>query len=281
MSKELTLREIQINTLLILKKIDSICTELKIEYWGMYGTLLGAVRHKGFIPWDDDLDIAMRREDYEVFVKYCIENAEILSPFSINNSETIKDYPYYISRFCDNRYKVFFDGMKYTSGLFVDIYPFDGMGNLKDVKKHNKKKYIFNIYQKGALASSINGIFYGKNVINKIINIPIIIFGKLRGNKYFLNKLEIESKKKTWDESTYIGTPAWEFRTIQFEKEMFDSMIEIPFEDYHIKVPKKYDDILTLYYGDYLKLPPEKERIAHHYYRALKISPTTDAGCDS
>ena len=270
MNNELTLREIQLGTLSILKKIDSICKEIGIEYWGMYGTMLGAIRHKGFIPWDDDLDIGMKRKDYDIFVQYCIDNSEKLLPYSIDNFKTVENYPFYISRFCDNRYIVQFDGISYESGLFIDIYAFDGMGDEEDLKLHRRREKLLKLWQKGILARSVKGLKYGANTRKQLLNAPILIYGKLRGNSYFVNKLDNECKKHSWDESKYVGTPAWEFRPIQFRKELFDEIIEVPFEDYVISVPKAYDEILTIYYGNYMQLPPENQRIAHHFYHAFK-----------
>ena len=95
--KELSLDEIHKVTLDTLKIIISICERMKINYFLAYGSLLGAVRHGGFIPWDDDCDLIMTRGDYEKFISYCKENEDSLKPFCIMDESSVADYPYGIA----------------------------------------------------------------------------------------------------------------------------------------------------------------------------------------
>ena len=88
--KELTLREIQLVQFDVLKRLRDLCDQLNIKFYIMYGTLLGAVRHKGFIPWDDDIDVVMYREDFEVLVDYCNNHMANLHPFRLHHYPTIK-----------------------------------------------------------------------------------------------------------------------------------------------------------------------------------------------
>ena len=133
--KELTIEEIHEGTIGILKKIIELCDMLQVNYYIMYGSLIGAVRHHGFIPWDDDLDIAMLRPEYEKLCSYCETHQGELGHFALMNRRTAKEYPYNISRFCDMRYSM---EKKDTipgagMGMFVDIYPFDGFSLLRYV----------------------------------------------------------------------------------------------------------------------------------------------------
>ena len=127
---QLKLEEIQEQSVKILYALDSICRQEGIKYFLAYGTLLGAVRHNGFIPWDDDIDVMMPREDYERFEEYCINNSEELYPIALFSQKTESRYPYVINRLCDIRYSIIRDDEEDCGmGLFVDIYPLDGMGN--------------------------------------------------------------------------------------------------------------------------------------------------------
>ena len=101
--KELTIEEIHEGTIGILKKIIELCDMLQVNYYIMYGSLIGAVRHHGFIPWDDDLDIAMLRPEYEKLCSYCETHQGELGHFALMNRRTAKEYPYNISRFGDMR----------------------------------------------------------------------------------------------------------------------------------------------------------------------------------
>lgn len=262
----MSLREIQIAALEILKEIDRICNDLKINYYLWYGSLLGAVRHKGFIPWDDDLDIAMKIEDYKVFIDYFRSN-KVIEPFEIHNFETNKYCGYNITRVCDNRYVLEFNQSRYTSGIFVDIYPLEGLGNEKMTpywKKHYKKLPC--LYKHLALCCT-NSFLYGKNIVTKIGNIPNYIISNILGKKYYIDKLNSYPKIAIKD-SKYIGIPAWDYGI--FPKEWFNEIIKVPFEGIMVPIPRDYDLILRSMYNDYMKLPSDKERVPHHNYVAYR-----------
>ncbi len=269
--KELTLEEIHECMLEVLKKLISICDMLKINYVAMYGTLLGAVRHKGFIPWDDDLDVAMLRTDFEVFVKYCLEHKEELYPFVLKDVKEDQMYPFMIPRFCDMRYRMVYHEMPdLKMGVFIDIYPFDGIGDADKavIKKLVRKK---NRYSTG-LTYSISPKFPGskKSIFHKSIRYIIYRFSKMKGRDYFVSKIQKLCQTFVLDESTYIGIIAWNWTIQPIRKEQFQDYEILSFEDCEIKVPKDYDTVLRAIYGDYMKLPPESERVPYHNYSIYK-----------
>ena len=125
--KELSLKEIQQGSYEILKVIKRIFDENNWRYYLVYGTLIGAVRHNGFIPWDDDIDIWIPRPDYEKFIDYCIEHKEELYPLELIHYKTNDKYIYPIARMSDSRYIINYDNAKeYGLGLFVALYPVAG-----------------------------------------------------------------------------------------------------------------------------------------------------------
>lgn len=131
--EELTLRQMQEGALNILKKLDGICREQGLRYFLFYGTLIGAIRHKGFIPWDDDLDVAMPRPDFDKLVAYCRRHRQELQPMQLMTVDDNPRYVYPIARFSDTRYRVKYQGIRdYGLGLFVDIYPLDGCGDTEE-----------------------------------------------------------------------------------------------------------------------------------------------------
>ena len=188
--KELTIEEIHEGTIGILKKIIELCDMLQVNYYIMYGSLIGAVRHHGFIPWDDDLDIAMLRPEYEKLCSYCETHQGELGHFALMNRRTAKEYPYNISRFCDMRYSM---EKKDTipgagMGMFVDIYPFDGAGldAQKAIKKYSKKKYF---YQSGLVWAFSKDPWPAKrSKLLAIPKLPFWLYAKARGAQYFLDK---------------------------------------------------------------------------------------------
>lgn len=110
--EELTLRQMQEGALNILKKLDGICREQGLRYFLFYGTLIGAIRHKGFIPWDDDLDVAMPRPDFDKLVAYCRRHREELQPMQLMTVDDNPRYVYPIARFSDTRYRVKYQGIR-------------------------------------------------------------------------------------------------------------------------------------------------------------------------
>jgi len=265
--EEMTLRETQCAALEILKKVDDVCKSLGIKYYIIYGTLLGVVRHKGFIPWDDDIDIGMKIEDYNKFVEFFMTHKEELSPLEIHNHKTNKYCFYNISRVCDNTYVIKFNALKYQSGAFIDIYPFEGLGNEEDRSYWVSKFKNMQLLKKGLSMCSSKSILFGTNIFTRLANIPFMIFARCVGKKYFISKLT-DYKKFSWDDSEYVGCPCWE--KTYHKKVDYDETIQMQFENFVVSVPSSYDRILKTSYGNYMELPPENQRHPGHNYTAYK-----------
>ncbi len=267
--KALTAREVQLGELEVLKKLDEICTRLNLRYFLTYGTLLGAVRHQGFIPWDDDIDIMMPRPDYEKLLSYLRSNEKELAPFKLMHYKTNKEYIYPISRFVDTRYWIDYEGTKdYGLGLFVDIYPLDGCGNTPEEAEEIMKSSKFDITLidiagKDKFKSSVSGGF-----LRSVVKFLAYCYVKMRGANYFAKKLDKKGQRYEYDACNYVNLTIWDTAVKPFKKELFDSIERMKFEDSMFCVPAHYDEILTQCYGDYMKLPPEDQQIAHHYYTA-------------
>lgn len=271
MEEKLSMSDIQKGAIQILKEIDNICNKLNIKYVLAYGTLLGAIRHKGFIPWDDDVDIMMPRKDYNILVKYFIENKEKLLPLKIFNTSTVKEYPYMISRISDIRYELDVKNeKKYGIGLFVDIYPIDGLGNdeNKSKKLHNKAS----LYASMCFLSTRNSIKREntKGICRILLKYPAFIIAKIFGKDFFMKNLTKLSQKFSYDESKYVSCVVWGAIDDIFPRSWLEERIKISFENETFYVPKEYDKFLRQSYGNYMKLPPLKEQKPHHYYEAYK-----------
>ena len=142
--RKLSMRENQLEALKILKDVCTICEENKFEYYLAWGTLLGAVRHQGFIPWDDDIDIMMPRPDYERFLEYCRTHEEQMKPYQLIHISTNAEYVYVLARVTNTEYKAEYLGVReYGLGTFIDVYPLDGLGETYQVAcKKMKKNFI-------------------------------------------------------------------------------------------------------------------------------------------
>ena len=271
--EKVELRESQKISLEILNIISNICDEKGLRYSLIYGTLIGAVRHKGFIPWDDDVDIMMPRPDYEILLNYLEEKKDIYPNLEVFNPNTNKDYPYMITRISDNRYIIDTENEKDCGmGVFIDIYPYDGLGNTNEealkygLKGDRLSSLCFLATREQYRWEKLN------STIKNVVKAPLYLFAKCIGKEYFQRKLQALGNVKPYDESEYIGCVVWLSGGDKdiFKREWFDELITVPYEEYSFKIPKAYDEVLSKTYGDYMKLPPEEERIGHHFYKVYK-----------
>ena len=268
--RELTLAEIHEGTLEVLKRFISVCDQIGVLYFLAYGSLIGAVRHHGFIPWDDDLDVIMLRPDYEKFREYCNKHEGELTPFRFFDRHNTPDYPYTIGRFCDTRYQMVRndDVPDAGQGMFIDIYPHDGAGNNND--KHwksilKKKKHLMVLL---GCAFSKTPVPSKSNKLLAPIRLPIYLYSHFKKPKYFLDKMEALRDVYPFDKSKYVTCIIWDVEIRQCPKEWFLEYTTLPFEGIQVKVPKEYDSVLRDTYGDYMQLPPEEKRVTHHVFKA-------------
>ena len=268
-NKELSLVEIQQEMLNTVIKIDEICKLLNIKYSLAYGSLIGAIRHKGFIPWDDDLDIWMTKQDLDIFSEYCNSHSDEIKPFKLCNRGNTLNYAYNIPRFANLSYK-YVNTDKHQAmfdiGIFVDIYPIEGYGDSKkEIKKLAEKSiklnYLYDIYVN---PNSRDGSI--KTIIKKII---FCVLHMIYKNNYYLvqeKKFDRYIKRYAKQNCSYVGCVRWAPKTPVLHKraEVFDengclNVIECDFEGEKLRILKNYDAILKNSYGDYMQLPPENE----------------------
>lgn len=271
--RQLSIRETQEISLEILKQIADICEKEGFRYYLIYGTLIGAIRHKGYIPWDDDVDIMMPRDDYEKFLAYFKKHKAEFKHLKLFNRDTCKKYPYMISRVSDDRYMIDVENEDdYGMGVFVDIYPYDGLGNtVKEAKEFGLKgdRLSSLCYQASRQKYAVENT---KSTFRKILKFPVFFVSKLIGKDYFQRKLKESAGLKSFDDNKYVGCFVWLSGGIKdiHKREWFDDYVVVPFEKYEFRVPAKYHEMLRHGYGDYMQLPPENERIGHHYYKVYE-----------
>lgn len=250
----------------LIKIFINICEENNLKYYMIGGTLLGAIRHRGFIPWDDDMDVAMPREDYnrftEIFNDYSYESIELVS------YKKDKNYKYYTSRLCNTKYKIV-ENTENKTNIFIDILPIDGFP---------KNKFIRNLHILKVLYHRMKISFYHSNTIdmkrkrNLMEKILIKIAKKISFNKIINQEKEKEKidrilGKYSFYNSELVGTIMGAYRQREIvPKKYFGIPTKYKFENIQIKGPEKYDLYLTHIYGEYMKLPKKENRRTHCKY---------------
>lgn len=254
------IKKIQIE---ILKAFKNICEKNNFEYYLFFGTLLGAIRHKGFIPWDDDIDVIMPRKDYEKFINYCIENENLISPLKIAHYKTRKKYPIAIARLENSDYVITDENdNSFDLGLFVDIYPVDGVGNsIKDVERAAKR-----VIRWKSCSSMFKNHGFERSRIRIVTKIRYAFYLLYEAIfDYWVSYLDKKTQKKKIEDYSYIGIPCWESSVSHYFDKTLLGKSYCVFEDEEYAIPSGYDAILTQMYHDYMKLPPIEERVPYHF----------------
>jgi lipopolysaccharide cholinephosphotransferase len=252
-------RKLQMAELDILKAVVNICEENQIRYFATWGTLLGAVRHRGFIPWDDDIDIAIPRDDYERFIR--IAQQKLPPHLMVHYYTTNKYAPCTVLRVMNRNTTWINKNSKKIKelyqGIIIDIEPLDGLSADTNAQKRLIKyvslllkldihwRYPISIY-----AHIKQRLFY-----------PIsLLLRPLFGRYLFANKIIEVLKENNYEKSKYLvfGDSGTVFR-----KCYFDEFIYLDFEDIKIRCPSGYHNYLRECYGDYLQIPAEDDRCEH------------------
>lgn len=247
----------------MLNDIHKYCVENDIVYFLWGGTLLGSVRHNGFIPWDDDIDIAMLRKDYTRFM-----NEYHSERYKAYSCETSDEYPYCFGKVIDTyTAKIEPIRCKIKMGVDVDVFPIDDFYE-SCLTKRNANKRWRNIYLWQLMVVKTEGKNIFKNIIKAAIRMTYS-FAKMDGNKIAckINKLASESngsKEKMLFADSNIRKP------LLINGDWIDKMTVHQFESGEFFIPVGYDALLRACYGDYMQLPPEEKRVTHHSFKAYQ-----------
>ena len=269
-SKEIaTIEELKKVQLEIIEFFHNYCKENNLKYYLWGGTLLGAIRHDGYIPWDDDIDVAMPRKDYELLSRtFQHEKYEF---FTCENN---KKYPFAYGKMCDQttlkKENVY---TKLSLGIDIDIFPIDDVGDYDEIEKMTEKR--LRTIRKWSIGSSV---YAGnkksfkqklKAVTKSIIATTGRTFGVLNPNRVArkLNKMGTDPKGDNKDLILFADTNLK--RNFYMKKEWCDEVELHKFEHLELNIMKGWHDVLVVSFGDYMKLPPEEQRVAHHSFTAF------------
>lgn len=255
---------IQEKILEIFKQVSQLCDEEKIKYYAIGGTCIGAVRDKGFVPWDDDMDIAIPIEQFDKFID--IAKKRLPPQYEV---VTYKDFPHYSQIFIkiidkESTYIEYHNSNfpdEYT-GCWLDIMPLSGVPQGKIKQELFCFKLL--VLKKLDFRKRYPMSFYGSNLKKAlwIILYPCVCFFNIN---YFTDKWMESIRQYPLCEAKYTGY-VWSarLRKLIFEKRCFDKAVSLPFEDAYMKCPVGYDDYLKKQFGSYMEYPPESQRISGH-----------------
>ena len=261
--EDLGLREAQLLMVDILEDVHKLCEKHNLRYFLDAGTLIGAVRHKGFIPWDDDVDIGMPREDYEKFLK--IAKKELPEHLFLQTFETDKYYDVYPVP-CKVRYNgtMFLEegakeNYKMHNGVYIDVFPYDSLPKSNFVYKV-QRTLSYNILKSFKRLRDMPEKLNFKNKITfSFYKVVAKMFPSERRMKFFNFLVK-------WNDpnSEYMGYGVDTFWSeYVYKKSDYFDLVKLEFEGKEFYAPKNYDTILTQLYGDYMIMPKEEDRVWH------------------
>jgi lipopolysaccharide cholinephosphotransferase len=269
---ELMLEDLKAVELKILVEIDGICRAEGIRYSLTAGTLLGAARHRGFIPWDDDIDLFMPRPDYNRFIEYCKANE---TGFKLVSSELDQRYGYLFAKAMDMSTRVeefVTDSKGIDMGVCVDIFPVDGLGDTYEEAQKTFKSTRFK--RELLVACNWKKFFRSKTRSWKYepIRFAFFIASRFASRKRLIASIQKKLAKHSFEDSKYVGSVCTAYRSKEImEARLFREYTDISFEGKLFSSIKDYGKYLSAIYGDYMKLPPEDKRVTHHMFRAYYV----------
>lgn len=236
----------------ILEKFDEVCKKHGLTWWGFYGTLLGAVRHRGFVPWDDDIDVAMLRDDYEKLQD--VAPKEFTEPYFFQNSYTdshirpfskVRDSRTTAIEFCDMK--------TMNQGMFIDIFPLDSVpanesAGTDDIFATQKLLWNMVIDPKSVLLEARQDVIEGRRTIEYVQSLLNISQMDIRERFRLFEDAVCDGFGRNEDVNYILGAFGG---SNTMKREWFKDTIYLPFEYMEIPVPAEYDKILIRRYGDY------------------------------
>ena len=258
------LQEIELENLRMLMEI---CEKNHLRYYLIGGSLLGAMRHKGFIPWDDDIDVGLPRPDYNRFVQ--IAKDYLPAHMDIKTMTSDPNYKCYFTRLINNKKKIYWDHGQYTAviGVWMDVFPLDGLPENPLLRKLQ----VFRVKLNKALYKFTQIDYVTTNRTNRPLSERVLIrfaqlthIGRLMDADKRLKKLDQALQRYDYDASAY----AWNFSGCYGKREIVPHIQlggsrTAQFEGMQVSIPEAAEAYLTSIYGDYMKLPPEDQRRSH------------------
>jgi lipopolysaccharide cholinephosphotransferase len=246
----------------------TLCEENNLRYYAIGGTLIGAIRHKGFIPWDDDIDVGMPRSDYEKFLKIC-QNNSIPSEYYLSNHKTDPNWFFCLSQFVDKQsvVDVYVNEIPRRCHMWVDVFPIDGLPSGK-IPRFFHVNYIMVLrfliqlcHVKTQVGSFGKRPWYESLIISVFRHVKLSSFFN---SEKLMSRLEYLLRKYPFENSLFSGNMLGRNRKKDVvPTRYFGESMNVPFENTLISVPANGDGYLKHIYGDYMKLPSKENQQSH------------------
>lgn len=261
-------KKVQELTLSLLKVFIHLCEENDLCYYFTGGALIGVLRHKGFVPWDDDIDVGMPRKDYDRFLE--ILKTKMPEGYGICNRYTDKNWHFSMSQFYDleSEIEIHLAEQPRVAHIWVDVFPLDGLPSGKIERWFRIKNILLHRYlvQIAHINTQVDSHrsrpWYECFVLAVLKWIPV---NHLLNTDHILDHMEKVLRKSDFNESEYAGNMLGRYREREaVPKKYFGTPKRGQFENIMVNIPEMSHELQTALYGNYMKLPPEKDRVAHN-----------------
>lgn len=266
----------------VFKTFIEICAQHNLRYFCCGGTAIGAIRHQGMIPWDDDIDVLMPRPDYERFI--AISTQMSMEKYEIVTAEIEDTYYLPFAKLCNKHTSlVEYVDIPSVFGAYIDIFPLDstapsGVERGKLLQKFRRAANKLLVIPKASTDNLRSGLKHLLNFrLRTAFNEFFYAFNKRNARKNILNEIEMILQYYPFDSSEFVGNYGGMWGIKEFgPKEWFDDFVVSEFEGFQVRIPKGYHALLTQMYGDYMQLPPKDKRVTHHHTTYLNLSERKD-----
>lgn len=248
------LRQLQLN---ILDFFSRVCEENNIRYWLEFGSLIGAVRHQGYIPWDDDIDVGMLRDDYNKLRDILKDDS---GRYVLHDVDNDNQYNFLFPKIYDTRTIEFDPNAMQETSVNIDIFIFDSIpSDQKKQKRFFKKRDILRRLNDFQVLDYKRATTKAKRICSYILKNILKVFPK----NYFICKANNYIQRYNKIQTKVVGNTTG-YMKIAYDVDKIYNTIIVPFEDRFYRIPEEFDYLLTLRYGDYMQLPPVEKRIPAH-----------------
>ena len=267
MSKELTAAELKTVELDILKYLRDLCERMNLKYYLMGGTLLGAVRHQGFIPWDDDIDVMMPRKDYDQLIAYFRDHPK--GRYQLADYALQKDYSFPIGKLMDTDTVLVSNTVRTckNAGAFIDIFPLDRVKDIEDVRTRGEQLSRYNTFIH-VFSRMLPEDYKAEKKKWSFKEALVYRKNRVMGLQRLIRKYDQICRAYNDQETKYSAYIGWILHDREiWSDELLGEGTEILFEGEAFNAPSDYKSFLEIVYGDYMQLPPEDKRVTRHSFK--------------